>query len=93
MLKIVFFGIKLAVIAAVGLMAGQVRYKGKRGCDHFGDVIQARAVQQPLKWISGHFDFREPGSRLAGRALEGADEREIPESEKARLSGLLKNRR
>ena len=102
MLRIIFFGIKLAMIAAVVLMAGQIRYKGKRVCDHLEDVMQARVVQQPLKWISGRIDFRDPGSRIAlakdgmknaSRTVHSAAEREIPESEKATLSGLLKNRR
>lgn len=94
MLRIVFFGIKLALVAAVALIAGQIRYDGKRVCDHFEDAMQARLVQQPLKWISGRFDFRDRnGMKDAGHALKGAAEQEIPESEKAALSGLLKNRR
>lgn len=101
MIKLFLNCMKLAIIATVVLVTSQIQVGEKRICDHVRDITHSGAVQRPIHWIAEKFafieghgtskaDHAEP-SRLRKSGFSRAAGSEHAESERERLSGLLKH--
>jgi hypothetical protein len=104
-IKFAMLVMKIAVLAAIVLVLGQISVGNQRIHDHVRDVVQHGWVQGPVRWISDRVNFLEghhatasntdhAGAILRSHAKAKATPRaagsEHEESDKARLSGLLK---
>lgn len=88
--------LKILAFAAVVLIIGQIPVRGRRICDHVRDVVTHHFVQKPVRWISSTFNFLEGHKAVhadaVSRDARRADSPEHNESDRSRLSGLLKSR-
>lgn len=89
MIRLFLLGLKMLALSAVVLVIGQIHVGPQRICDHVRDVVQHTHIQRPIHWIAervnfvaGHAELKE-ASRVTGS--------EHTESDKGRLSGLLKH--
>lgn len=103
MIRLVFICVRLSAVAAVVLVLGQIPVGNLRISDHVGAALKSTYVQRPVHWISSHFNimtgYHKPEGEK-GRAGLADSKRSRPdsseastehnESDKGRLSGLLK---
>ena len=95
MIRLALFIFKITLFSVIVLVIGQIPVGKQRISDHVRDVITHAMVQRPVQWVSRTFNFLE-GHRAvrAGAALKqttGANDPErTTESDRSRLSGLLK---
>lgn len=61
----VFGFIKASFLTIAVLLASQIPVKGRRICDHVGDVTKSSAIQKPIRLISGNLDFTNGKAKLA----------------------------
>jgi hypothetical protein len=92
-IKIISVTILMLVLSQI---IGQVPVNGKKLCDYAREAVESRPVTTALGWIANKFDFVNGSinkSRHAGQQQSpGTDShREISESDRASLSGLLKH--
>ncbi len=58
-MNFIFSLVKTAALTAIVLLLSQVQVKGKRICDHVGDITQSSAVQKPIQVLSANLDFTD----------------------------------
>lgn len=87
---------KVTVFSIVVLVISQIHVGNKRICDHVRDVVQHGTVQYPLHWIAARFNFLEGHKAIRAGSSRDTDAEETgsesSESDRGRLSGLLKSR-
>ncbi len=99
MIRLAMLGVKFVVMAAVILIIGQIHVGPQRICDHVRDVVQHAHIQHPVRWVAARVNFLggSEGMAKAGHAEIQGSARvtgfEHSESDKSRLSGLLKHTR
>lgn len=111
MIRLLTFGLRVALLVVVVLVMSQIPLAGaKRICDYVGDVVKSEKIQAPIRWIAGKFDFIEghgvnrtkmaaagaagrgkTDSRAGDESDAANPETEDESSDRATLSGLLKN--
>jgi len=93
MIRLTLFVVKITLFSIVVLVISQIPVRSKRICDHVRDVVQHALIQKPVHWIGATFNFLEGHKAVhAGMAQKpsNVNDAEHSESDKSRLSGLLK---
>ncbi|MBI3543142.1 MAG: hypothetical protein HY075_07705 [Deltaproteobacteria bacterium] len=100
MIRMALFGLKLLLFSVIVLVVSQIPVGHQRICDHVRDVVQHAHVQHPIRWVAARVNFlagtrlegNKPGHAEAEKGSRATGPAEHSESDKGRLSGLLKPR-
>ncbi|MBI3557722.1 MAG: hypothetical protein HY074_15785 [Deltaproteobacteria bacterium] len=99
MIRLGMLGLKMLVLSAVVLIIGQIHVGHQRICDHVRDLVQHTHIQRPVHWIAERVNFLGGNGNMSktGHAEIQVSSRvtgsEHSDSDKNRLSGLLKHTR
>ena len=95
MIRLMMLSLKILLLSAVVLIIGQIHVGPQRICDHVRDVVQHTHIQRPVRWVAERVNFLGGPIAKSGHAeIQGSSRvtgSEHSESDKGRLSGLLKH--
>lgn len=100
-LRYIMAFMKIALFSTVILILSQISVGHQRICDHVRDVVMHSHIQRPIRWVAERFNYIEghkigsvvknPKAGLQEGSPSPKAGSEHKESEKLRLSGILKH--